>query len=121
FRRHMITFCEDSQHADGSYPHVAPDLNAGSGASAWGDAGWICPYTMYRDYGDTNIIADHFASFKAYGQFLANHASNYVIPGLPADFGDWLNLGGGASTTVMDTAFYAYYAQAMSEMATAIG
>jgi hypothetical protein len=40
---------------------------------------------------------------------------------LPADFNDWLNLGGGASEQVIDTAFYAYYAQAMSEMASAIG
>ena len=121
FRRHMVTFCEDSQHTDGSYPNVAPDLNAGSGAAAWGDAGWICPYTMYQAYGDTNIIAAHYASFTNYGRFLANHASNYVIAGLPGDFGDWLNLGGGASAKVMDTAFYAFYAQSMSEMAAAIG
>ena len=32
-----------------------------------------------------------------------------------------MNLGGGASEIVIDTAFYAYYAQAMSEMAAAIG
>jgi alpha-L-rhamnosidase len=121
FRRHMVTFCEDSQHPDGSYAHVAPDLGAGSGAAAWGDAGWICPYNMYRAYGDTNVIADHYASFQRYGQFLAAHTSNYVIASLPGDFGDWLNLGGGASSTVMDTAYYAYYAQAMSEMAAAIG
>ncbi len=121
FRRHMVTFCEDSQSADGAYPHVAPDLSAGSGAAAWGDAGWICPFTMYRTYGDTNIIADHYASFQRYGQWLAAHSSNYLVTGLPGDFGDWLNLGGGASSTVMDTAFYAYYAQAMSEMAAAIG
>jgi hypothetical protein len=43
------------------------------------------------------------------------------VASLPADFGDWLNLGGGASEAVMDTAFYAYYAQAMSVMAGAIG
>jgi alpha-L-rhamnosidase len=121
FRRHMVTFCEDSQHSDGSYPNVAPDLNAGSGASAWGDAGWICPDTMYHAYGDTNIIGAHYASFQTYGQYLAGHASNYTIPSLPGDFGDWLNLGGGASSAVMDTAFYAFYAQAMSEMAAAIG
>jgi alpha-L-rhamnosidase len=121
FRRHMITFCEDSQAADGSYPNVAPNLNAGGGAAAWGDAGWICPFIMYRAYGDTNVIADHYASFKRYGQWLAAHASNYLVTGLPGDFGDWLNLGGGATATVMDTAFYAYYAQAMSEMAAAIG
>ena len=121
FRRHLVTLCEDSQHADGSFAVVAPDLGAGSGGTAWGDAGWICPYNMYLAYGDTNVIADHYAAMKRCGDFDAAHASNYVISSLPGDFGDWLNLGGGASSTVMDTAFYAYYAQAMSEMAAAIG
>jgi len=121
FRRHLVTFCEDSQESDGSFANVAPDIGAGSGAAAWGDAAWICPYNMYRAYGDTNVIADHYASFQKYGQFLAAHASNFTIPGLPGDFGDWVNLGGGASGKVIDTAFYAYYAQAMSEMAAAIG
>jgi hypothetical protein len=121
FRRHLVTLCEDSQHADGSFAVVAPDLGAGSGGTAWGDAGWICPYNMCLAYGDTNVIADHYAAMKRCGDFDAAHASNYVISSLPGDFGDWLNLGGGASSMVMDTAFYAYYAQAMSEMAAAIG
>jgi alpha-L-rhamnosidase len=121
FRRHLVTLCEDSQHSDGSYAVVAPDLGQGSGGTAWGDAGWICPYNMYRAYGDTNVIADHYTSLQRCGQFDAAHASGYVIASLPGDFGDWLNLGGGATSTVMDTAYYAYYAQAMSEMAAAIG
>ena len=121
FRRHMVTFCEDAQQPDGSYAVVVPDLGAGYGGTAWGDAGWICPYNIFRTYGDTNIIADHYASFQRCGAFDAAHASNYVISSLPGDFGDWVNLGGGATAAVMDTAYYAYYAQAMSEMAAAIG
>jgi alpha-L-rhamnosidase len=121
FRRHLVTLCEDSQETDGAYANTAPDLGGGGGAAAWSDAGWICPYTMYRSYGDTNVIAAHYASFQRYGQFLASYSSNFVVASLPADFGDWLNLGGGASEAVMDTAFYAYYAQAMSVMAGAIG
>jgi len=121
FRRHLVTLCEDSQYADGSYAHVAPDLNAGSRSAAWGDAGWICPWNIYLAYGDTNVIADHYDSFKRYGEFLATHASSFVVASLPGDFGDWLNLGGGATSTVIDTAYYAYFAQAMSEMAAAIG
>ncbi len=121
FRRHLVTFCEDAQHPDGSYAVVVPDMGVGSGGTAWGDAGWICPYVMYCAYGDTNVIADHYASFVRCGQFDAAYATNYAIASLPGDFGDWLNLGGGATSTVLDTAFYAYYAQAMSEMAAAIG
>ncbi|EEF61585.1 glycoside hydrolase family 78 protein [Pedosphaera parvula] len=121
FRRHLVTLCEDSQHSDGSFAVVAPDMGSGSGGTAWGDAGWICPYNMYRAYGDTNVISEHYAAMQRNGQFDAASASNYVISSLPGDFGDWLNLGGGASSAVMDTAYYAYYAQAMSEMAAAIG
>ncbi len=120
FRRHLVTLCEDSQRADGSFAHVAPDLD-GTGSAAWGDAGWICPYTMYRTYGDTNVIAEHYASFQRYGNYFTAHATNNVVASLASDFGDWLNLGGGATGTVIDTAYYAYYAQAMSEMAAAIG
>lgn len=121
FRRHLVTLCDDAQHADGSFAVVAPDMGGGSGGTAWGDAGWICPYNMYRAYGDTNVIAEHYDSFVRCGEFDAAHASNYVISSLPGDFGDWVNLGGAATATVMDTAYYAYYAQAMSEMAAAIG
>ena len=47
-----------------------PILDAGSGAAAWGDAGWICPYNMYLAYGDTNVICRSLCgSFQRYGQF----------------------------------------------------
>jgi len=121
FHRHLTTLCEDSQYPNGSVAVVAPDMGQGSGGTGWGDAAWICPYVMYRSYGDTNVIVDHYTALKNCGLFDAANAANYVIASLPGDFGDWLNLGGGASSTVMDTAFYAYYAQAMSEMAAAIG
>ena len=75
FRRHLVTLCEDSQHSDGSFAVVAPDLGAGSGGTGWGDAGWICPYNMYRAYGDTNVIADHYAAMQRDGQFDAANAS----------------------------------------------
>src|SRR5262249_49227598 len=87
FRRHMVTCCDDSQYSDGSYANVAPDVGGGGRAAAWEDAAWICPYIVYKAYGDTNIIADHYASFQSFGQFLAAHASNYVISSLPGDFG----------------------------------
>ena len=120
FRRHLVSLCEDSQEPDGNYDCVAPTLGGAAG-TAWADAAWICPYSMYRSYGDTNVIKDHYASLQHYGQYLASLANNYVIGSRPGDYGDWLSLGGGASASVMGTAFYAYYAQAMSEMAAATG
>jgi alpha-L-rhamnosidase len=120
FRRYLVALCDDAQEPNGGYDNVAPTVG-GEGGTAWGDAAWICPYNMYRAYGDTNVIADHYAELQYYGQHIATFASNYVMGSRPGDAGDWLNLGGGASTAVMGTAYYAYYAQAMSEMAAAIG
>lgn len=121
FRRYLVTLCQDAQLSDGSYAHVAPDIGTGERSIAWGDAAWITPYVMYQTYGDTNFIADHYDAMKRYGEFLNANAVNYVINSLPGDFGDWLNLGGSATKKVNATAYYAYFAQAMSEMAQAIG
>ena len=120
-RRYATIVCEDSLIINGNYPMNAPDFNQQTSGTAWGDAGWIIPYNMYRSYGDTNIINDHYASMQRFGQFVAPYVHNFVITNRPDDLGDWLNLGGGATAKVIDTAYYAYFAQAMSEMAAAIG
>jgi alpha-L-rhamnosidase len=119
FTRWLTTICEDSQHADGSFAHVAPDLGIGSGSTAWGDAALLCTYRIYQDYGDKRVIAAHFPAMQRYMQFVASK-SNHFIPNI-GGFGDWLNLGGGASREVIDTAYYAHLADIMSRMAAAIG
>ncbi len=119
FTRWLVTMCEDSQHADGSYAHVSPDLGLGGGATAWGDAALLCTYNTYRVYGDTRVIGEHFAALDRYMKFVAKKSTD-LIPNI-GGFGDWLNLGGSASREVMDTAYYAHLARLMSEMARAIG
>ncbi len=119
FTRWLVTMCEDSQHADGSYAHVSPDVGCGAGSTAWGDAALLCTYNTYRVYGDTRVIADHFPAMERYMRFVASKSKDFV-PNI-GGFGDWLNLGGSASREVMDTAYYAHLARIMSEMAAAIG
>ncbi len=121
FHRHLVTLDEDCQYSGGAFAYVSPDLGVGTAGIAWGDASWVCPDTIYRAYDDTNVIGDHYAAMQTYGEYLDSYSSDYTLSNLPGDLGDWLNLGGGASDIVIDTAFYAGYAQAMSEMAQAIG
>ncbi len=119
FTRWLTTICEDSQAPDGSVAHVAPDLGLGSGGTAWGDAAIICTYNIYRTYGDTRVVAAHFPAME---RLLAWYGakSTGLIPKTHV-FGDWLNMGGGASEEVLNTAYYAYLSGLMSEMARAIG
>jgi alpha-L-rhamnosidase len=119
FSRWLVTMCEDSQFPNGSFPHVVPDIMGGGGATGWSDAAIICTYNIYHVYGDTRIISDHYAALDRYMQFVASKTDHFISH--LGGFEDWLNLGGGADGRVIDTAYYAYLAQLMSEMAKAIG
>ena len=59
---------QDSQHGDGTFADVAPDLLGGHGNVAWGDAGIICPYVIWRYYDDTRVIQKHYANMARYDQ-----------------------------------------------------
>ncbi len=50
---------EDAQTKEGAFPDVAPRKVAmGDGVAAWGDAGVICPWTIYQVYGDKRVIRE---------------------------------------------------------------
>ena len=88
------------------------------GATAWADAGIVCPYTIWKVYGDTTVIRDHYAAMAKYIDYL-HKTSKDLIRGQGA-YGDWLNLGGGAKSEVIGTAYFEHVTRLMSEMAGAI-
>jgi alpha-L-rhamnosidase len=118
FTRWLVTMCDDSQHPDGSFAHVSPDMGLPGSATAWGDAALLCTYNTYRVYGDKRVIRDHFAAMEKYMDFVAARSKDFV-PKI-GGFGDWLNLGGSATPEVIDTAYYAHLARIMAEMSRAI-
>jgi len=118
FTRWLQT-CEDNQNIDGSFPNVIPDMIGGGGVTAWSDAPLICTYNIYRTYGDTRIIAERFDAMERYMKMLEGKTKDGISS--VGGYGDWLNAGGGAKKEVMDTAYHAYLADIMSEMARAIG
>lgn len=121
FTKWLVDLNQDSQNSEGAYASVAPDvLNfSGAGATGWADAGIICPYTMWRFYGDTRIIEEHYDSMAKYLDYLENTSNNLIRT--QGAYGDWVNLGGGAKSEVIGTAYFAHVARLMSEMAAAIG
>ena len=119
FFTRWLTTCEDNQRADGTFTDVVPDLMGWGGSTAWGDAALLCTYHVFRAYGDTRIVAERFSSLERYMQWLATKTKNGISK--VGGYGDWLNAGGGAKSEAIDTAYHAYLAQIMSEMARAIG
>ncbi len=51
---------DDSQSPAGAFSNVSPDPSKDvGGVPAWGDAGVICPWTIYEIYGDRRILEQH--------------------------------------------------------------
>ncbi|MBN1417782.1 MAG: family 78 glycoside hydrolase catalytic domain, partial [Planctomycetes bacterium] len=110
---------EDGQQASGAFTHVAPDIGAGAGSPAWADAGIICPYTMYKVYGDTRVIERHYDAMARFIAFLQKTSKGLLRP---ADgYGDWLSIKADTPKDVIATAYFAYSTRLLSEMAGAIG
>ena len=122
FYRKWMGDMRDSQRSDGAYPDMAPYDNFwGYGNAAWGDAGVIVPWTVYQMYGDTRILEENYESMSLYMTWLAAQSGDgYTYNGAGTDMGDWL-----AYTTTTEryvsVCYYAYVAQLMTEIASALG
>ena len=114
---------EDAQSTAGGFPDVAPRLSdLADGSPAWADAGVIVPWTVYRRYGDTGIVRRHYAAMARYMDYLLRGNPGYLRLGrLNNNFGDWLAIGADTPSDVLATAYWAYDARLMAEMAGAIG
>jgi alpha-L-rhamnosidase len=125
---------DDAQAPNGAYPCVAPHTGIANpdGGPAWGDAGVICPWTMYEVYGDQALLAEHYDAMCRYVDFLAATSQNCIrnyrgYTGFHGH-GDWLALdGGGPDLTgatrkdLIGTAFLAYSAHLLSRIAAVLG
>ena len=121
FNKWLVDVCEDAQMRDGHFADHAPTYGPGDGPNVgWSDAGIICPYEIYRTYGDTRIIREHYAAMKRNMDFLDLNSKDDLFTGKVGN-GDWLSTGGGADKEVIGTAYAAFDFQLMAEMAGAIG
>jgi alpha-L-rhamnosidase len=94
---------------------------SGSGAG-WSDAGVIIPWTSWLQTGDTSVIEQNWAAMEKY--LSAIEAANpdglwKHESGIP--FGDWLSPEGRTDYTLIATAYWAYDATLMRQMAQATG
>ena len=117
--RFFIKWLEDmrlDQMEDGGIPQIIPDVwKAKEVSSGWADAVTICPWEIYRAYGNDEILKDMFPCMKKYVDYITAHTrqDNLWIGGF--HFGDWLGLDakpgsytGASRKGLIATAYYAY-------------
>ncbi len=122
FSKWLVDVCEDSQRPDGGFSDHAPDIHIGISQNVgWSDAGIICPYVIYRTYGDTRVISDHYAAMKRNLDMLVETSNGFTRGPDHVGNGDWLSFGAETPKEVIGTAYYAYVFGLMAEMAEVIG
>lgn len=116
------------QGRDGCVPHVIPNIfDDMGGSSAWSDAAVICPWEIYRTYGDKKILEDQFDSMKAWIDWMHERSENGKRSG-GFHFGDWLGLDspegsykGSTPDDLIATAYYKYSTELFIKAAHALG
>ncbi|WP_226037460.1 family 78 glycoside hydrolase catalytic domain [Aquibacillus saliphilus] len=114
-----LTDLRDAQSPNGAFPDVAPDACCGEGSAGWGDAGVTVPYTIWQRYGDTRVIKENYDAMVKWIDYLKNHSNGYIRPN--TGYGDWLNINDHTPNDLIGTAYFAYSANLLSEMAIEIG
>ncbi|MCF7972222.1 MAG: glycoside hydrolase family 78 protein [Phycisphaerae bacterium] len=99
---------EDAQGDNGAFPDVAPRKVAmGDGTAAWGDAGVICPWTIYEVYGDRRVLERHYESMTRWVEYCRETTKGTLLR--PASgYGDWLSINADTPKDVLATAYFAY-------------
>jgi alpha-L-rhamnosidase len=128
FEKWMVDV-EDNLSPEGAFPDVAPLFGDRSetflrqGSPAWGDAGVIVPWTIYKTYGDTRIVEKHYDSMSRWMKYLREANPDLLRRNkMGNNYGDWLSPKGDYTPKdLLATAYWAYDAKLLAEMAEATG
>ncbi|MDQ1032576.1 alpha-L-rhamnosidase [Streptomyces umbrinus] len=99
----------DAQTAEGAFTDVAPMVGTvGNGVAGWGDAGVTVPWSLYRAYGDRQVLEDAWPSIQAWLKYLEKNSTGLLRPA--SGYGDWLNISDETPKDVIATAYFAHSA-----------
>jgi alpha-L-rhamnosidase len=113
---------DDAQTPEGAFADVAPRVGTGAGTPAWGDAGVICPWTIYEAYGDKRLLETDLPAMTRWVEWCRAHSTNLLREtDRGNDYGDWLSIGANTPKDVIGTAYFAYSTHLLSEAYRAVG
>jgi alpha-L-rhamnosidase len=130
FIRRFMAEVRAGQTPDGAFPVVTPQPRSFPElvTSGWSDAGVILPWTLYRRYGETRVIDENWQAMEGWLNYIASANPDFIFRNRRGlDLGDWLSVDAkqpADETTprvLLATAYWAYCASLMEEMARATG
>ncbi|MCX6225096.1 MAG: family 78 glycoside hydrolase catalytic domain [Bacteroidia bacterium] len=119
-RRHMMAF-RDDQREDGRFGDVVP-LRSGFGGILWGSAGITVAWESYQQYGDKEMLAEHYEAMKKYLAFLFTRIDAKTGALNEGPLGDWLSPEGSKNdNTLLWEAYFVYDLEIMAKTADLLG
>ena len=113
---------DDAQRADGAFTDVSPTRGSGAGTPAWGDAGVICPWTIYEAYGDRRVLERHLPAMIRWVEWCRAHSTGLIrSKDRGGDYGDWLSIGANTPKDLIGTAYFAYSTHLLAKACAAVG
>ncbi|GIF57440.1 alpha-L-rhamnosidase [Asanoa iriomotensis] len=113
----------DGQDADGAFRDVAPVMALDrEAAPAWGDAGVIIPWHLWRCYGDRVALERSFPSMVAWVDHIRRHNPDLRWRHRTGNsYGDWLQVDATTPRDVLSTAYFARSAEIVADAAEVLG
>lgn len=113
----------DAQDEDGAFRDVAPQIAMHrEAAPAWGDAGVIIPWHLWRTYGDRRVLAECFDAMVAWVGHIRRHNPDLRWRHRTGNsYGDWLQIDVTTPRDVLSTAYFARSTQIVAQAAEVLG
>ncbi len=108
--------------SSGDIAYISPRPNYDVGQPDWSSGYLLIVWYYYLQYGDRQILEEHFEAMEHYVKYLGTTADGYILP--KSRYGDWLSVaedwerGDPAST---NTAYYYYDTMILSKAAKVLG
>jgi len=114
---------DDGQSPAGAFSNVSPNSSRDiGGVPAWGDAGVICPWTIYEMYGDRQVLERHLPAMIKWVEYLRSHSDGLIRDrDRGEDFGDWLSINADTPKDLIGTAFFANAAHLVAKSCRVLG
>jgi alpha-L-rhamnosidase len=113
----------DRQDEDGAFRDVAPLIAVHSEAApAWGDAGVIIPWHLWRTYGDRRVLEECFDAMVAWVGHIRRHNPDLRWRHRTGNsYGDWLQIDVTTPRDVLSTAYFARSTEIVAQAAEVLG
>lgn len=117
FFEQWLRCLREAQTDNGAFPDIAPDIfEVSHGKAAWADAGVICPWNLYLNYGNIAILESNFEAMCNWMKYQQKKSNEFIRPEL--GYGDWLATSDITTPrSLVGTAYFAYTAAIMSQIA----